>query len=257
MPRASDGQAPEKTQQIRKAVHRAAGAGVEFSLAAKKVALSDDCAGNLGVGTALANIELPLGCGPIPSLFPHGGARNSASRTSEALTLADAKKLLAVTKQAIAIGRPFNRFLTVHWQAAGLTDREAMAATTAFLKYLREWLRCETAYVWTRENGGGKGSHLHILASFPQSRKWNGWIARRWVERITGNPYKSGVVLSEPIVGARQPDSALYDANLQTVLAYILKGASSNVTARLGIDHEFGGRIIGKRCGTSRNIAKR
>jgi hypothetical protein len=257
MPRGKSGQRPENTRELRGAAGNDASGRAEFSGTVKRGALSGNCAAGLGVGTALANIEIPLGCVPIPSLFPHGGARNSASRTSEALTLADAKKLLAATKQAIAIGRPFNRFLTVHWQAAGLTDREAMAATMAFLKYLREWLRCETAYVWTRENGGGKGSHLHILASFPQSRKWNGWIARRWVERITGNPYKSGVVLSEPIVGARQPDSALYAANLQTVLAYILKGASPDVAASLGLDHEFGGRIIGKRCGTSRNIAKR
>lgn len=138
----------------------------------------------------------------------------------------------------------------------GLTDREAMAATTAFLKYLRELLKGDTAYVWTREKGDGKGSHLHVLAYFPESRKWNGWIARRWVERITGNPYVQGAFLSEPIAGARQPDSALYVENLQTVLAYVLKGASPDVAASLGIDHEFGGRIIGKRCGMSRNIGK-
>lgn len=256
MPRGKSGQRPENTRELRGAAGGEASGCAEFSDTVKKGALSGDCAAGLGAGTALAFIKILIGCGPIPSLFPHGGARNSASRTSEALTLADAEKLLAATQRAIARGRPFNRFLTVHWEAMGLTDREAMAATTAFLKYLRELLKGDTAYVWTRENGDGKGSHLHVLAYFPESRKWNGWIARRWVERITGNPYVQGAFLSEPIAGARQPDSALYVENLQTVLAYVLKGASPDAAASLGIDHEFGGRIIGKRCGMSRNIGK-
>ncbi|MEA1619214.1 hypothetical protein SOQ14_09830 [Erythrobacter sp. T5W1-R] len=154
------------------------------------------------------------------------------------------------------MGRPFNRFLTVHWEAAGLKDREAMAATTAFLKYLREWLGGATAYIWTRENGGGKGSHLHILAHYPESRKASGRLPMRWVERITGNPYKRGVIFSEPIAAARQPNSALYAENLHVVLAYILKGLEPDAAVSLGIEHEYGGRVIGKRCGTSRNIGK-
>jgi len=256
MPRASEGQAPENTRQKRVAVHRAAGERTEFSGTGKKGALPDDCKADLGIGTALANIGIQLGCGPSPSLFTHGGARNSASRTSEALTLEQAHKLVGATRRAIAMKRPFNRFLTVHWKTAGLTDREAMAATTAFLKYLREWLGGATAYIWTRENGGGKGTHLHILAHYPASRKANGRLAMRWVERITGNLYKQGVIFSEPISGASQPDSEHYAENLQTVLAYILKGLEPDAAASLGIEHEHGGRVIGKRCGTSRNIAK-
>ncbi len=185
MPRGKSGQHLENTREIRGAVGGEASRCAEFSDAVKRDALSGDCAAGLGAGTALANMEILIGCGPIPSLFPHGGARNSVSRTSEALTLADAEKLLAATKRAIARGRPFNRFLTVHWEAMGLTDWEAMAATTAFLKYLREWLRCETAYVWTRENGDGKGSYLHILTYFPERRNWSSWIGRRPMPNFT------------------------------------------------------------------------
>ncbi len=171
------------------------------------------------------------------------------------MPLNKARSLIAAAKRAGAIGRPFNRFITVHWEAAGLTDAEAMRATTAFLKYWREWLGGHTAYIWTRENGGGKGSHLHILAHLSEVREINGRRSIHWIERITGQPYRRGVILTKKIAGAGQPDGALYAENLGTVLAYILKGTEPEAAAAIGIDHEHGGRIIGKRCGMSRNLA--
>jgi hypothetical protein len=80
------------------------------------------------------------------------------------LPLDKVQRLIAATRRASEIGRPFTHLITVHWEAAGLSDAEAMKATTAALKYWREWLGGETAYIWTRENGGGKGTHLHVLA---------------------------------------------------------------------------------------------
>ncbi|MDC8754185.1 hypothetical protein OIK40_05945 [Erythrobacter sp. sf7] len=162
---------------------------------------------------------------------------------------------MAATRRASAIGKPFTRLITVHWEAAGLTDADAMQATTAFLKYWREWLRGETAYIWTRENGDGKGSHLHILAHLPKGREISGRRSMRWVERITGNPYRRTVILTEKIGGAGQPDGALYTENLGAALAYVLKGAEPDAAAAIGIRHEYGGRIIGKRCGMSRNLS--
>ncbi|MXO49221.1 hypothetical protein GRI69_13255 [Erythrobacter vulgaris] len=171
------------------------------------------------------------------------------------MTLTQVKKLANAADKAIAVGRPLNRHICVHWEAAGLSDREAMAATTAFLKYLREWLRGQTAYLWTRENGGGKGSHVHILAHIPDAKRMSGALSRRWVQRCTIRTYRAGAIFSRKIAGAGQPDGALYAQNLSKVLAYVLKGARPEAAASLGIAQEHGGEVIGKRCGTSRNIA--
>lgn len=206
---------------------------------------------------ALAIIPLPIGCALTLSQWqcgPHGGARNSASRTSDGLTLKQARLLIEAALTARRIGRALNRHIIVHWEAAGVPDTRAATATTAFLKYVREWLDGATAYIWTRENGDGKGSHLHILAHLPAGRHMNGARSRRWLERIAGGRYQRGTIRTMRIGGSRDPGGAVYGANLQTVLAYVLKGANADTAAALGIVRESGGRIIGKRCGTSRNI---
>lgn len=131
-----------------------------------------------------------------------------------------------------------------------------MAAITQFLKYLREWLRGETAYIWVRENGDGKGSHVHILAHIPESRKMSGALSRRWVERCTNRPYRAGTIFTRKIAGAGQPEGPLYAENLAATLAYVLKGVDAEAAASLGIVHEHGGWVIGKSCGNSRNIGK-
>ena len=167
MPRGDGDQLHVNTRILRETADAGAGLRREFSDAVKKGAMPADCAAGAGTGTALANIPTPLGCGPlapVPSLFAHGGARNRAGRASEGLPLDKVQRLIAATRRASEIGRPFTHLITVHWEAAGLSDAEAMKATTAALKYWREWLGGETAYIWTRENGGGKGTHLHVLA---------------------------------------------------------------------------------------------
>ena len=66
------------------------------------------------------------------------------------------------------------------------------------------------------------------------------------------------MIHSKPIGGrlgleAGNPD--LHEINLEAALAYVLKGASSEAASQFGLERlEPGGRIIGKRCGTSQNI---
>lgn len=224
----------------------------------RKREITADCRAERPAGTRLAILDVPIGCAPFsvsPPFFRHGGARNSASRTSQWLTLAQAEKLMSAAHIAEQIGRPLNRHICVHWEAAGLTDREAMAATTAFLKYLREWCRGETAYLWTRENGAGKGSHVHILAHIPEGRTMKGALSRRWVARCTMRTYRAGAIFTRKIAGSSQAWGAHYGHDLSKVLAYTLKGTEPKSAQALGIGHENGGQITGKRCGTSRNLA--
>ncbi len=210
-------------------------------------------------GTELANYSLDrcaASTNPGPTRWQHGGARNSASRTSDCLTMKQARKLINAVRFQVK-KTIYNRHITIHWGAAGVEDDEAMAATTAFLKVLRDWTSGKASYVWVRENGIGKGSHVHILTHIPDGKHWHGARVRRWLERISGKPYKARSILTRRIMCCDDPNSELYQANLNAVLAYVLKGVSPDDAAALGIAHEAGGRIIGKRCGMSKNISKR
>ncbi|MDQ3246725.1 MAG: hypothetical protein M3Q52_07530, partial [Pseudomonadota bacterium] len=64
---------------------------------------------------------------PPPTLHLNtwGGARNSASRQSDSISLLKAVELVEAAQRAMAIGLPFNRHLTVHWGRAKLTDAVA------------------------------------------------------------------------------------------------------------------------------------
>lgn len=244
---------------LRETASAAGGRHVECAEADNKSAMPTDCAADPGDGTTLAIVPFSLGCGlsaPIPSLFAHGGARNRADRSSLGLTIKQSLALIGAAHRAVVIDKPLNRWMTIHWEAAGLSDDQAMRATSAFLKYWREWLGGETAYVWVRENGGGKGSHLHLLAHLPAHRVWSGRRGTKWIELITGDRYKAHVILTKRIAGAGQPDGKLYDENLRAVLAYALKGALPEVAEALGICRQPGGPVIGKRCGTSRNLSR-
>ncbi len=229
----------------------------EFSDAVKKRAKTVESSANRKAGTGFAILSLPIGYAPAAQsapLFKHGGARNSASRTSDYVSPNKAARLIGAAQSALTIGRPLNRHIVAHWEAAGITDAEAMAAITQFLKYLREWLGGETAYIWVRENGDGKGSHVHILAHIPEGKRMSGALSRRWVERCTNRPYRAGTIFTRKIAGAGQPEGPPYAENLAATLAYVLKGTEPDAAEAMGIRHEYGGRVIAKRCGVSRNI---
>lgn len=81
-----------------------------------------------------------------------------------------------------------------------------------------------------------------------------GALSKRWIKRCTGKPYRQGAIRTRKVKGADSPDSPLYAENFSTVFSYDLKGAEPSVTMALGREHRSGGTIIGKRCGTSRNI---
>lgn len=163
---------------------------------------------------------------------------------------------------ALCIGLGFNRFLTIHWAAAGVSDD--LAATARWLKLATDWIRShggQVALVWIRETGPGKGAHVHILMHLPPdlaegfNRRQRGWMT------ACGAAWKAGVRLSRPIgrnlnhYAMGEIDGRSYDANLAEVLDYVLKGATDTARERLGIERqEFGGVISGKRCGASQNI---
>lgn len=178
---------------------------------------------------------------------------------------------MAAAQFAAAAQMPFNRHLTIHWQQASVPDERVAWATGRFLKLAGDWIArrgglelnqkhsSRLAWVWVRENGEWKGSHVHILLHLPAGIRI-GSMQRRWLRLITGRPYSARTIKTARIggtAGAAQSASVAYEVNLAAVVRYILKGAGPAAARKLGLDRlEHGGRIIGKRAATSQNIGR-
>ena len=109
------------------------------------------------------------------------------------------------------------------------------------------------------ENGHRKGGHCHILVHVLAALVATVTrLQKRWLRAITGNPYRARVVKSVPIggrLGLEASNPAHHAVNRDAALSYVLKGADGHAAASFGLRRlEHGGRIIGKRCGTSQNI---
>lgn len=215
-------------------------------------------------GTACAIDSYHLG-GPADSgrRSGRGGARNRADRESLGLSHGQVANLKAAKEHASRIGLPFTRMVTIHWQSAGVPLEGMAEATGRYTDLLSKTLArhdCENACIWVHEGGVGKGGHCHLLAHVPaRLAPLISSLQRGWLRRITGRPYRNGVILSRPIggrLGLEKSNPALHAANLEAAFAYLCKGASQAILKRFGIDreHQTGGRVIGKRCGTSQNI---
>jgi hypothetical protein len=215
-------------------------------------------------GTSVAISYLRLGVvGHIPIRTSRGGARNHANRQSQALTFANIANLKAAVSHASAIGLPFTRMITIHWKAAGVSLKDMAKATGRFIDLLTKWLarnKQRTAWLCVHENGDNKGWHCHLLAHVPAALVFRlTGLQKSWLKLITGRRYKKKVVVSRPIGGRLNLENTnpeLYAVNLARAFGYLCKGASQLVLDTHCIDrqHEPGGRIIGKRCGTSQNI---
>ena len=214
-------------------------------------------------GTSLATIAYAPSCILDPqSRTPRGtwgGARNRADRSSLNLSAGNVLGMIEAACFAERIGLAFNRHWTVHYEMAGIAEHEGAAFVGRLLAMVRKHVRLaggELAALWARENGDGKGGHVHILLHVPvgvmlRNRTW------RWIKTAGGCPVRrvSHVRTIGGNLSNAQPTSAHYRRNADAVLAYLVKGASDETGSALGLfQHGEGGRIIGKRCGTSQNI---
>lgn len=195
----------------------------------------------------------------------HGGAGNRATVTSDYLTLRQAQNMIAAAQRALCIGKPLTRHWTVRLERQGIADKDAVKAIGALLTLLRDHVRKTTkttgeqiAYSWSREVGATIGSHVHILLHLPAGYVWHGRLAKRWLERISGKRYKQGASKTTRIGGtarAHENNPAVYLSNLATIVGYTIKGTVPDSAQKLELERvKAQGRIIGKRCGWSRNI---
>lgn len=200
-----------------------------------------------------------------PRIFRRGGARRRAGKVSEVLSADQIRRLAQAMLTAAMIGMPLNRFITIHWERAGISEAKAAWATGQFLKYARDWLAqlgLTFAYVWIRENDDGdgrKGDHVHILAHVPDGQSM-GRLQRGWIKRITGGSYRQGVVRTARVAGTANAFYSApehYHANLRAVAEYVLKGGHGATATALGLGRwGEGGRVFGQRCGMSRNLSR-
>lgn len=197
------------------------------------------------------------------STFTPTRKRVRQRKTSRALTTGQVRLIKNAALHAVRIGVPFNRFITINWELAGVSD--VQAALSAFLKALRDWLQSHgyaTAYVWVQERGPACGVHSHILIYVPPSliarlgQRQRGWLKK------TGVVSQKGVVHSRPIAGTSRAalstdpaTYALYRRNLNALVEYIAKGADAKARHSHGIKRRAQYSVIlGKRAGTSRNV---
>lgn len=169
---------------------------------------------------------------------------------------------MAAAQYALNIGKPLTRHLTVRLERQGVSDADAVRAIGRLLTLLRDHVRKtaggEIAYIWSREHGAIIWGHVHILLYLPAGYIWQGKRVQRWIERISGYRYKTGAIKTTRIGGtakAHEQNPGLYLANLATVVGYVIKGTCPNAGAALELERiKAQGRVIGKRCGSSRNI---
>lgn len=213
-------------------------------------------------GTDVAINYLTVGVAALSAGSTGRGARNRADRESHALTVAQIANLRAAERHAEKIGLPFTRMISIHWGAAGVPLAGMVKATGRFTDLMAKALARHgsgTAWLWTHENGDGKGWHCHLLAHVPAAlvSRLTG-LQRGWLRRIAGKPYRARVIYSKPIggrLGVEACNRDLHAVNLEAALAYVLKGASPEAASKHALERlEAGGRVIGKRCGTSQNI---
>lgn len=192
----------------------------------------------------------------------HGGAGNRTTATSDYLTLRQAQGLMTAAQFALANGKPLTRHLTVRLERQGVSDADAVKAIGRLLTLLRDHVRKtaggEIAYIWSREHGPIIGGHVHILLHLPAGYIWQGQRVLRWIERISGNPYRKGTIKTTRVgrtAKAHEQNPGLYLANLATVVGYVMKGTSPTAGASLQLERmKAQGRVMGKRCGWSTNI---
>jgi hypothetical protein len=194
--------------------------------------------------------------------FKHKGAGRRATAITHYLTLSQCKNIMTSIGKAQNIGSPFNRHSTFHYEAMGIPDASGHDAVAALIKYASDYLKTKghrLTWVYTRENGAGKGAHAHILWHIPSTvsgpffKRWKHWknkLAKAFAKPGIG---RGGRVLKTRCIGGSEhafisnPQSFAFQ--LDHVVGYILKAAEPVTLAALSLPkaHEPGGAIIGRR----------
>jgi hypothetical protein len=202
-----------------------------------------------------------------------------AKAATETLSKSQVRAVIGGASRSIALGVPLNRFVTVHWGALLVSERNSFKATQNLLRRARDWLRdhgAVVAWVWVRETSQQepeKGAHVHWLLHLPERlrvaflRRLRGWVLASAGNAVA---YKARAFQSRSVgnvgCGNRSPDT--HRANLRAVVGYMVKEMAvcdskiaseglSGIWARVGTESlkcEPGGLVSGKRAGATRGL---
>lgn len=129
--------------------------------------------------------------------------RLDGHRQTMQLTKAQCAKLIEAAYQAMDEGQPFNRFITLLWERAGIEGRDAVQMTGRFMKLASDWARrhgYRLVWAWVQEWGPVNGAHVHILLHVPPELDWQFRpMPRRWAKHCLAGRYVRKTVDSKRI----------------------------------------------------------
>lgn len=209
------------------------------------------------VGTEIAIKRESIG-----SAISRAATPERRGRRSTHLGRKEVENIRAAAVFTLRKHRKLNRFTTIHFDAAGIVD--PVRAVGQLMKLANDWLRTKgeaLTYIWVRENGDGKGDHVHILWAIPPALAQDFAKRERGWRRLIGAKRRARAFKSEPIgLNLRHGEYEIqygrdYRCDLHGVLDYVLKGATPKTAKALGLPYSgSGGELWGKRSGMSENI---
>lgn len=170
-------------------------------------------------------------------LFQRGGIRLDRHRQTMQLNKAQCELLLNAAFRASHVGTPFNRFITLLWERAGVDGRDTVKVTGHFIKLAGHWARrhgYKLAWAWVQEWGVVNGAHVHLLLHVPENLDWHfRLMPMRWAKHCLGGRYVRGTLDSKR-VRAGWFGWSYYEALFRRV-HYMLKCAPHELEEQLGM----------------------
>lgn len=194
-----------------------------------------------------------------PIKLKRGGARNRASRVSWQLRECDCRKLIDASLAALWAEMPFNRYITIAWERAGVPADQAVDATGKFRRLAMSWMGTRNAtmpWAWVQECGNTFGQHAHILLHVPPHldplfRS----MPLRWTKAILPGRYVARTLQTQRLKNATAFQGKAYQTELLGKVHYMLKAAPIELEAVVdmaGYRRKRWGQfcpVIGKRVG--------
>lgn len=170
-------------------------------------------------------------------LLPRGGKRLDGQRQTWQLTKAQCVELTEAAYLASLNGQPFNRFITLLWERAGIDARLAVKTTGRFIKLVSDWAKrhgYHLVWAWVQEWGPVNGAHVHMLLHVPQHLDWQfRHMPRKWTKLCLGGRYVRKTVDSKRIKGGWF--GLTYEGALMRRVRYMLKCAPAELERELGM----------------------
>jgi hypothetical protein len=170
-------------------------------------------------------------------LLQRGGKRLDGHRQSWQLNKAQCLALIEAAYQASFEGRPFNRFITLLWERAGIDGRQAVQTTGRFIKLIGDWARrhgYRLVWAWVQEWGAVNGAHVHLLLHVPEHLDWHfRYMPRKWAKRCLGGRYVTKTVDSKRIKGGWF--GLTYEGAILFRVHYMLKCAPAELECELNM----------------------